>query len=94
MSGDAPSSGRAGPSLAQVEALHPALSVAWPPRGCHHSIPSELTPGQRSPQKGSEGPRSAHSFSLLLSPRVSLASRELLEHLETEVPLAPWVLLA
>lgn len=31
---------------------------------------------------------------LVAAPRVSLASREPLEHLETEVPLALWVLLA
>lgn len=44
-----------------------------------------------------EGLRGASECALTLlvaAPRVSLASREPLEHLETEVPLALWVLLA
>lgn len=89
VSEDAPSSGQAGPSLAPTEALHPVflVQVTWLPPAPY----SELTPGQPPPQKGSAGPRRT-TYPLVAVPRASLASRELPEHLETEVPLVLSVL--
>lgn len=75
----------------------PSVSVAAPSQG---ELGAELMrlpwafAGSAAPSAWRGSASAWHSLTLLLPLRVSLASRELLGHLETEDPLAPWVLLA